>query len=116
MNKSEYPTDETQAALSVLAELLTYLGPYREDIVVIGGWVPFLLTQGVAKDEPHVGSLDVDLALNAAGISDEAYARIEKILEKRGFRHRIDAKGNPIAHSYVRRVKNAAGRSLPRRL
>lgn len=112
MNKSEYTADETQAAISVLAELLTYLGPYRDDIVVIGGWVPFFLTQGSANDEPHVGSLDVDLALDAASISDEAYARIEEILEKRGFKHRMDAKGNPIPHSYVRSVNNAAGQEF----
>lgn len=112
MNKGEYPADETQAAISVLAELLTYLGPYRDDIVVIGGWVPFFLTQGIAIDEPHIGSLDVDLALNAAGISDDAYARIEEILEKRGFKHRLDSKGSPIPHSYIRQVKNAAGQEF----
>lgn len=112
MNKSEYPGDETRAAISVLVELLTYLGPYRKDIVVIGGWVPFFLTRGVETDEPHIGSLDVDLALNGANISVEVYTRIEEILEKRGFKQRLDIKGNPIPHSYVRQIKNTAGQEF----
>lgn len=112
MNRNEYPADETQAAIMVLAELLTYLGPHRNDIVVIGGWVPFFLTQNVTVDEPHVGSLDVDLALNIAKITDAAYTRIEEILDERGFKHRLDAKGNPIPHSYFRQVKNAAGQEF----
>ena len=112
MNKSEYHSEETQAALSVMAELLTYLGAYRENIVVIGGWVPFFLTQDAALDEPHVGSLDVDLVLNASKISDTAYTHIEEILKNRNFRHRLDSKGNPIPHSYIRQVKNAVGQEL----
>lgn len=112
MNKSEYNAEETQAAISVMAELLTYLGVYREHIVVIGGWVPFFLTQDAAVDEPHVGSLDVDLALNASGISAAAYTRIEEILKERDFKHRLDSKGSPIPHSFIRQVRTAAGREL----
>lgn len=112
MNKSEYNAEDTQAAISVLAELLTYLKVYSENIVLIGGWVPFFLTQDTAIDEPHIGSLDVDLALNTSKISDAVYARIEEILKKRNFNHRLDSKGNPIPHSYIRQVKNTAGQEL----
>ena len=112
MNKNEYPADETRAAISVLAELLTYLGAYRDNIVVIGGWVPFFLTQGAETDEPHIGSLDVDLALNVVRITDAACARIEEILDKRQFKRRLDSKGVPIPHSYVRQIKNAAGQEF----
>jgi hypothetical protein len=57
MNRTDYSADETQAAIKVLAELLTYLGAYRNDIVLIGGWVPFFLMQDIKIEEPHVGSL-----------------------------------------------------------
>ncbi len=112
MSKGEYNAEETQAVISVLAELLTYLGVYRENIVLIGGWVPFFLTQDSASEEPHVGSLDVDLALNASKISDAVYARIEEILKKRSFMHRLDSKGDPVPHSFIRQVKNTSGQDL----
>ena len=46
------------AARSVLIELSHLLGAYRNDIVVIGGWVPPLLF----GPGMHVGSMAVDLA------------------------------------------------------
>ena len=107
MNKSEYPAPETEAAISVLVELFTYLGPYQENIVLIGGWVPFFLTRGRITGEPHVGSLDVDLALNLTNIPDDVYARIEEILEKRNFKQRLDKKGDPVPHSYVRHIERS---------
>jgi hypothetical protein len=45
-----------EVARSVLIELMHLLGEYRDDIVIIGGWVPELLL----PQEPHrhVGSMD----------------------------------------------------------
>lgn len=38
--RSDYTEEAVRAAHSVLLELHRILGEYREDIVVIGGWVP----------------------------------------------------------------------------
>jgi hypothetical protein len=61
-DRIDYPPDAVAAAYSVLLELTRLLGEYRDGIVIIGGWVPALLLSGSA--EPHIGSTDVDLALD----------------------------------------------------
>ena len=47
--QSRYAPDETAASISVLVELATALGAYREDIILVGGWVPYFLIQGNQK-------------------------------------------------------------------
>ncbi|OHE82160.1 MAG: hypothetical protein A3G75_11135 [Verrucomicrobia bacterium RIFCSPLOWO2_12_FULL_64_8] len=47
-------------------------------LVVVGGWTPDLLLPDA--DEPHVGSIDVDLALDAAKLDDGRYAELVKLL------------------------------------
>jgi len=44
----------------------------------VGGWTPDLLLPDA--DEPHVGSIDVDLALDAAKLKDGRYAELIKLL------------------------------------
>ena len=56
------PPIEVQAARAVLLELAHLLGEYRQDVVLVGGWAPELLFP--EAELTHVGSLDVDLALN----------------------------------------------------
>ena len=43
---------------SVLIDVLTILGKFRDNLVVVGGWVPELYF----PNSGHIGSLDVDLA------------------------------------------------------
>ena len=47
--KSEYSTREIEACVIVMRELFTYLKPYRNQIVLVGGWVPYFLP--MAKQE-----------------------------------------------------------------
>lgn len=78
--KSEYRQREIEAAKSVLIELMQILGEYRDRMVLIGGWVPFFLF-----GPEHVGSTDVDIALDRDQITDEVYKTIRQHLEKRGY-------------------------------
>ncbi len=80
--------DAITAARSVLLEVSHVLGEYRDNIVVIGGWVPELI---VSKD--HLGSLDVDLALDHRKISDECYRSIQELLLARGYFQKADMSG-----------------------
>ncbi|MCX6345184.1 MAG: nucleotidyl transferase AbiEii/AbiGii toxin family protein [Armatimonadetes bacterium] len=80
VTRADYSGDQVEAAKSVMLELTRLLGEYRDDIVVIGGWVPELLFTG------HVGSIDVDLALNHLKLQKAGYATIEKLLLSRGYR------------------------------
>ena len=79
----DYSADQVEAARRVLLELAHLLGEYRDDIVVVGGWVPHLiLPTGTA---PHVGSIDVDLAVNHRNLREAGYATIQALLSRRGY-------------------------------
>lgn len=81
VSKKDYNELMVKAAKSVLIELSHLLGEYHDGIVLIGGWVPLLLLGPGA----HVGSTDVDLALDHKSITSEAYAKIGKLLLGRGY-------------------------------
>jgi hypothetical protein len=79
----DYSADQVEAARSVLLELVHLLGEYRDDIVVVGGWVPkLILPPGRIQ---HVGSIDVDLALNHRNLREPGYATIQALLSRRGY-------------------------------
>ena len=59
------------------------LQEYAEGIVVVGGLVPGLLFDN--PDEKHVGSIDVDLALDHEAIQDAGYRTILQLLLSRGY-------------------------------
>ncbi|MDP2719748.1 MAG: hypothetical protein Q8P44_07970 [Dehalococcoidia bacterium] len=71
VKKSDYNQPEVQACFSVMVEIVTILGEYRDDIVLVGGNVPPLLIP--SAKEKHPGSLDVDIALDFKNISSSAY-------------------------------------------
>ena len=79
VTKSNYTSDGVQAAKSVMLELHRILGEYADHVVVIGGWVPELLIS--QKAEPHVGSMDVDLAINHWSIPKGGYKTILELLK-----------------------------------
>ena len=83
VSRRNYTGEKVQAARSVLIELIHVLGEYRNEIVLIGGWVPELLLPN--REKPHVGSMDVDLALNHKTLSSERYKTIQELLLSRGY-------------------------------
>ena len=52
----DYSEGQKAAAHRVLVELVNLFYEYRDDIRIVGGWVPDLMFPG----EGHVGSVDVD--------------------------------------------------------
>ena len=72
---------ETEAARAVLLEVLNALGAMRDDLVIVGGWVPDLLY----PLSNHMGSLDVDLAVSPKAIGGNAYSSIRKRLTQFGY-------------------------------
>ena len=54
VTKRDYTAEKVAAARSVLIELVHLLGEYRDDIVLIGGWVPEILITD--KKIPHVAA------------------------------------------------------------
>lgn len=80
----DYSAEGVQAAKSVLIELAQVLGEFRAQMVVVGGWVPVLLLAGAR--EPHVGTLDIDLALDFRNIPEASYRTLLKALTSRDYR------------------------------
>lgn len=76
--REEYGERQIEAARRVLVDIGQVLASFVDCLVVVGGWVPDLLLP--AGGEPHVGSIDVDLALDAARLGDGRYAELLQVL------------------------------------
>lgn len=88
VTRQDYNKKMVEAARTVMLELAHILGEYRDSIAIVGGWVPPLILP--EAKEPHVGSTDVDIALDHKIIQEPGYERIRRKLEKRGYRQDDD--------------------------
>jgi hypothetical protein len=78
----DYNDDSVAACKSVLVEAFTVLGRHRRHLVLVGGWVPPLLMPGAG----HIGSIDVDLAIDSRQIPPHLYETIGNDLGRAGYR------------------------------
>ena len=78
----DYNDDSIAACQSVLVEAFTVLGRHRRHLVLVGGWVPPLLIPGAG----HIGSIDVDLAIDSRRIPAHLYETIGSDLRRAGYR------------------------------
>ena len=83
---SQYDDRTTAAVKSVLIEIGQILGSFRGKFVVVGGSVPWLLLNDA--EMRHVGTLDVDLSLDAEALGDGEYARLVEVLQAHGYNRR----------------------------
>jgi hypothetical protein len=58
----------------------TILGDQLEDIVVVGGLVPYLIVEQESAEEPHVGTGDLDLGFSIGVLSEEKYRELSSRL------------------------------------
>ena len=70
---ADYEEPAVEAAKMAILELCGLLGGYRDDVVLIGGWVPSLLVPEPDPSQRHPGRLDVDLALNHRALTGQGY-------------------------------------------
>jgi len=75
------PTPQVLASRQLLQEVCTLLAPFRDDAVLIGGWVPEIRFPDAFPG--HVGSIDVDFAMRA---SKARHNEVVALLAKHGFR------------------------------
>jgi hypothetical protein len=85
---NDYDDRGTRAVYSVLLEMGQVLGAYRDRFVVIGGSVPWLLFP--QAQPPHIGTLDVDLSLDAEALGDGDYKGLVETLEDSGYQRAAD--------------------------
>jgi len=105
--KTTFVSNIADVSLSHLLELMIALGSYREGLVLVGGWVPYLLLKEYQNPDvsfQHVGSKDIDIAVNPAVIDEVKYATILELLEQRGYKPRENT-----TFSFVKTVTTTKG-------
>jgi len=80
---NEYDDRTTVAVKSVLLEIGQILGSFKGKFAVVGGAVPWLLLDNF--EMPHVGTIDVDLGLDAEALGDGEYVRLVDALMTHGY-------------------------------
>ncbi len=80
---NEYDDRTTTAVKAVLLEIGQILGSFKGKFAVVGGAVPWLLLDNFQM--PHVGTIDVDLGLDAEALGDGEYVRLVDALMTHGY-------------------------------
>jgi len=83
VKQSDYKERKVNICFSVLLELMTILGEFRENIVIVGGNVPPLLLP--EEKQKYPGTLDIDIALDFKNIDDNTYKTIVELLKERDY-------------------------------
>jgi hypothetical protein len=84
-----YTSALTGASKTALLELGRTLQAYRESLVLVGGWVPYLLIERHGPPAPeflHVGSIDIDFVVDPNRIGEDEYATIVELISAVGWR------------------------------
>ena len=103
---SDYDDRTTAAVKAVLIEVGQILGAFKGKFAVVGGAVPWLLLSN--EDMPHVGTLDVDLGLDAEALGEGEYATLVKALMSHGYEQRRELR----RFQLVRQVPTGIGRAI----
>ena len=74
----DYEPRQVTAARRVIVDVMQVLASFEDCLVLVGGWVPDLVIGDT--DEPHIGSIDVDLALDAGKLDEGRYAEMLDLL------------------------------------
>jgi hypothetical protein len=96
-----YPPELAEEARGLCLYVATILGDLWDDVVVIGGLVPYLIVDQQRTDiRRHVGTRDLDLGLSIAVLDEERYKEISQRLRERGFHPEANAAGNPTRQTW----------------
>ena len=85
---SDYSDRTTTAVKRVLVEVGQILGSFRGKFAVVGGAVPWLLLDN--PNMSHVGTVDIDLGLDAEALGDGEYATLVESLVQSGYEQRAE--------------------------
>ncbi|PAP78889.1 hypothetical protein B1759_15725 [Rubrivirga sp. SAORIC476] len=95
---TDYTPEQLERTRQTLLQVLVALGDFHDDVVLVGGLVPSLLVdqaEAAARDDAHVGSVDVDLGIRLAVVDEDRYDELAERLRDRGFEPDTNEKGNP---------------------
>jgi len=103
----EYTPEVVEASKSTLIELMVILHSYSDSLVLIGGWVPYFLLKKFQKSSNkfnHIGSLDIDIAVNPEKIDADAYATIVELISDRGYQNKKYPSGAVSLYSFEKAI------------
>jgi hypothetical protein len=80
---ADYTDRVSDAVKSALMEIGQILASFEGKFAVVGGAVPWLLLE--ADDMQHVGTIDIDLTLDAEALGDGEYVRLVEALMGNGY-------------------------------
>jgi hypothetical protein len=86
---SNFEPELVKTSRKALIELVRILGRYGESLILIGGWVPYLILEEYQKkDDPftHIGSIDIDWVVDPLKIGPEHYSTIRELLVEAGWK------------------------------
>lgn len=95
---TDYSPQQVDRTVRALLQVAVALGDDLPHVVLVGGLVPlFLVDQAEAatRDEAHVGSADVDVALHFALLDEDRYDALAGRLAASRFEPDENAQGNP---------------------
>jgi hypothetical protein len=85
---NEYDDRTSAAVKSVIVEIGQVLGSFQGKFAIVGGAVPWLLLEDA--EMAHVGTLDVDVGLDAEALGDGEYAKLVESLQGHGYEQNAD--------------------------
>ena len=97
-HRTLYTQEQLIRVRSTLLQVLVAVDDFRDDIVLVGGLVPSLLidqVEAAARDDAHVGTVDVDLGVGMAVVDEQRYDDLAQRLRASGFEPDLNEKGNP---------------------
>lgn len=107
---ADYSGGITDASTSALLELALTLRAYRDSLVLIGGWAPYYIVRENGRGSyEHIGSIDIDLAVDPGRVGSKQYATIVELLTERGYSPRTSNKGEEIPFSFQKDVPDPSG-------
>jgi hypothetical protein len=80
-----YLPELADEAVAMCLYVATILGEYLDDLVVVGGLVPYLIVNQDDAEARHVGTGDLDLGFSIGVLSEERYRAVSERLRSRGF-------------------------------
>ena len=100
------------ACLIALERVVKLLQPFADDFVMVGGWVPYFLTQTEAGELQHPGSADLDFAFDPGRITLQRRAEVFEALRQGGCTVRTLVEDIYIPMSFMMEVE-FEGRTVP---
>ena len=99
---SDYQPGCSRIIRQTCLEIATRLGDFRDQMCIVGGLVPSLIIDqsNLRDDEPHVGTIDLDIGFSIVILDDQLYEAIAQRLSEAGFKPDTNDKGNPTAQRW----------------